>query len=122
MFWRMRLYKTIVPERSEEAIIIGSGSEMSELIREVNGNPHYHFKFTSTVDLGSLDAKAFKEDMTAKIKEGSPLIVIDFYNPKSQAILPDLYNLLLSGVRFIDMHRIYESVFGREALSLLSHN
>ncbi|MBX4209316.1 sugar transferase, partial [Candidatus Parcubacteria bacterium] len=47
---------------------------------------------------------------------------IDLYNDKVMAILPDLYNLLLSRTRFIDMHQVYEGVFGRVALSLLSHS
>ncbi len=36
--------------------------------------------------------------------------------------MPHLYNLIFSGVKFIDMYKVYEDVFDREPLSLVRYN
>ncbi|MFA6095468.1 MAG: exopolysaccharide biosynthesis polyprenyl glycosylphosphotransferase [Candidatus Paceibacterota bacterium] len=123
VIWRLYLYRMLVPERKEDAVIIGSGAEMEELKRQVNGNPSYNMRFVSSVDIESPQSVDFQGDVLAKIyQDGVSLIVIDLDNDKVQAILPQLYNLLFSRVRFVDMHKVYEDIFDRVALSLLSHS
>ncbi len=119
--WRAGLYRRIRFEKREEAILIGTGSEMRELEKEVNSNPHYHFRFVEAFDLSNFDLVRFRETISKVGRGALPIVVIDLYNDKAKAILPELYNLLLSRTRFIDMHQVYEGVFGRVALSLLSH-
>jgi lipopolysaccharide/colanic/teichoic acid biosynthesis glycosyltransferase len=36
-------------------------------------------------------------------------------------LLPHLYNLMFAGVSFVSLHEVYEEVFGRVPLSLVSH-
>lgn len=123
IFWRTTLYRWIVPEKRANAIIIGGGSEIGELAREVNGNPHYHLHFVSSIDLDVMSADSAKKEIVAKTRNGDvKAVVFDFYNPKAQGILPELYELLLAKVRFIDMHSVYENVFNHTALSLLTHS
>lgn len=114
LVWRTLVYRRINFERKEEAVLVGSGGEMKELMAQVNSNPHYHFKFVSVVDLDHIDREAPRH-------EDAPIVVVDFYNDNIKSVLPDLYNRLLGRTRFIDMHQVYEGVFGRVALSLLSH-
>ena len=121
--WRLFLYRIFVPEKKEDAILIGSGKEMEELKREVNGNPHYKMRFVSSVDIESLESIDFRADVVDRVyRDGISIVVIDLDNDKVEAILPQLYNLLFSRVRFVDMHKVYEDVFDRVALSLLSHS
>jgi len=121
--WRLFIYRIIVPEKKDDAILIGSGLEMEELKREVNGNPNYKMSFVSSVDTANLQSADFQADVVAKIyQDGVSMVVIDLDNEKVQAILPQLYNLLFSRIRFVDMHKVYEYVFDRVALSLLSHS
>ncbi|MBI5134484.1 MAG: sugar transferase [Candidatus Taylorbacteria bacterium] len=122
LLWRAGIFRSIRIERRADAVLVGSGAEMRELEREVNANPHYHFTFSSSADLDALTPDSFKRDFLSKISsESRPIVVIDLYNEKTRSVLPDLYNLLLSRARFMDMHQVYEGVFGRVALSLLSH-
>ena len=123
VLWRLFIYRAIVPEKKEDAILIGSGLEMEELKREVNSNPHYKMRFVSSVDTENLASADFQADVVSKVyQDGVSMVIIDLDNEKVQAILPQLYNLLFSRVRFVDMHKVYEDMFDRVALSLLSHS
>ncbi len=109
--WRAFVYRFFIHQKRSEAILFGTGVELKEL--ESVG-------FVKMFDLDSLPV-GFEAEVKKSITEGASLIVIDFSNPKAQAVLPTLYNLLSSKVRFIDIHQIYENVFGRVALTLLTH-
>lgn len=121
--WRRFAYPVMSARKREQAILIGRGVEAAELEREVNGNPRYHFEFALTVDLDKDLSGASKGVLASRIAEGGiSAVVVDFYDAKAQAILPELYELLFAKVRFVDMHGVYEDVFGRVALSLLNHS
>ncbi len=123
VFWR-RFGSVFFMDRDQQpAILIGSGDEMSDLAREVNGNPRYGLKFVSTVDLQDIDGFDFKTEIVERVyAEGIGTIVIDTTNDRIVTILPSLYNLIFSGVRFIDMHKVYEDIFDRVPLSLVQYS
>ncbi len=109
--------------RKQNALLIGSGAEMRELRDEVNNNSRYSVRFVSSVDLGVVDKLDFQEDVLKVIYENDVQIVaIDLRNEKVEPILPHLYNLIYSKIRFIDMYKIYEDIFDRVPLSLLQYN
>jgi lipopolysaccharide/colanic/teichoic acid biosynthesis glycosyltransferase len=109
-------------QRQQGAILIGSGPEMQELKREVNENPRYGLTFVSSIDLNDIEAFDFKTEIVERIySEGITTIIIDTSNEKISTILPNLYNLIFSGVRFIDMHKVYEDIFDRVPLSLVEY-
>lgn len=121
--WR-RFGSVFFMDRDQQpAILIGTGDEMSDLAREVNGNPRYGLKFVSTVDLQDIDGFDFKQEIVERVyAEGIGTIVIDTTNDRIVTILPSLYNLIFSGVRFIDMHKVYEDIFDRVPLSLVQYS
>ncbi|HEY0220730.1 MAG TPA: sugar transferase, partial [Candidatus Paceibacterota bacterium] len=47
---------------------------------------------------------------------------VDFSHEKVAPLLPHLYNLIFSKVSFIDSHRIYEDIFDRIPLSLVTYS
>lgn len=110
--WRALVYRFVIREKRSEAIVIGSGSELKEL-KEVG--------YTQVFDLEA-PSQSFENDIKALVSKGMSLIIIDLSHPKVQGLLPELYNLLLSKIRFIDIHQVYESVFNRVALSLVTHS
>jgi len=123
IFWRVYIVLRLRPERKEEAIIIGSGREMKELISEVNSNSIYSLKFISSIDLDEIDALDFEDEILNTIySENISTIVVDLKNEKVEPILPRLYNLIFSGVQFIDKYKIYEDIFDRIPLSLVGYN
>lgn len=121
--WRMKIVPRFGFRHREKAILVGAGEEMQELKEEVNGNERYNLKFVSSVDLNQLDGIAFQEEVVEKIySEGVTSVVIDLKHEKSAGILPALYNLIFSNVRFLDMYKVYEEVFDRIPLSLVGYN
>lgn len=136
ILWRIFVVPYFGFRNRENAILIGAGrapiglkrhvsaeSEMQELREEMNGNERYNLKFVSSVNLNQLDGIAFQEEVIEKVySEGVTSIVIDLKHEKAEAILPSLYNLIFSNVRFLDMYKVYEEVFDRVPLSLVGYN
>ncbi len=121
--WRTYGYFIIGTEKSETALLIGSGEEMKELREEINSNPFYHLKFISSVDLDRVVDDSFWDEIVSRIyAENVSLIAIDLANKNVNPVLPHLYNLIFSKVQFVDMHKLYESIFNRVPLSLLKYN
>jgi lipopolysaccharide/colanic/teichoic acid biosynthesis glycosyltransferase len=89
----------------------------------VNGNSRYDLFFSGSIDVHNLDAIDIQEDIVQPIYANSIRIVaIDFSHEKVTPLLPHLYNLIFSKVRFIDSHRIYEDIFDRIPLSLVTYS
>lgn len=121
--WRIYGYFVIGHGRSTNAILIGSGDEMKELLEEVNNNSIYNIKFISSVDLSRADEKGFWDEIISHIySEDVSVIAIDLANKNVEPVLPHLYNLIFSKISFIDMHKIYEDIFDRVPLSLVKYD
>ena len=121
--WRMYGYFLIGRRDPEKAILIGSGDEIKELYEEVNANPLHNLHFVTSVDLSRADNPGFWGEIIERVyAEDISLIVLDLTSQKVEPVLPYLYNLIFSKVRFVDMHKIYEDIFDRVPLSLLTYN
>lgn len=123
LLWRIYGDRFLHPSVKQKGIIIGSGEEMKELLEEVNNNPRYGLEFISSIDLNKVEGVLFKEEILSRVySEEVQIIAIDLKNDKVEPILPHLYNLIFSKVKFIDMYKIYEDIFDREPLSLVKYN
>jgi exopolysaccharide biosynthesis polyprenyl glycosylphosphotransferase len=121
--WRRYGYFLFSRGKTTNAIIIGSGGEMKELLEEVNQNPTYNLRFISSVDLDKGEGEVFWDEIISRIyTEDVSIIAIDLSNEKVEPVLPHLYNLIFSRVSFVDMHKIYEAIFDRVPISLLRYN
>lgn len=118
--WRSYGYFLFVPRSREKAIIVGGGKEMHELIDQVSKNKNYNIDFVAVIDVDTTgEAETLLKSASTA---GASMIIVDLYNSRVQTILPKLYNLLFSRIRFISMDRMYENIFDREPLSLVKHN
>ena len=123
LLWRVQGYFLISRGRPNNAVLIGSGDEMKDLLEEVNSNPIYNLKFVSSVDLNRADEKGFWDEVSSDIySENVSIVAIDLANKNVEPVLPHLYNLIFSKINFIDMHKIYEDIFDKVPLSLLKYN
>lgn len=123
LIWRIYGEYLFGFKEKEKAILIGSGEEMRQLKNEVNDNSRYGLEFVSSIDLDKIDSLDFQSEILDRIYgEGISVIVIDLLNKKVEPILPHLYNLIFSKIKFVDMHKIYEDIFDRVPLSLLKYN
>lgn len=123
LFWRLYFYSFLLPSRSAPAILISSGKEMEELSHEINRNGNYGLRFVSIVDIEKGSSEEIEKIVHETVKFNSAsIIVIDLEHDKVRAILPSLYSLIFSGVRFVAMYKVYEDVFKRVPFSILQYN
>lgn len=123
LVWRIYGDRILYPIVKQKGIIVGSGEEMKELLEEVNNNPKYGLEFISSIDLNKISGLDFQEEILSRVySEEVQIIAIDLKNEKVEPILPHLYNLIFSKVKFIDMYKIYEDIFDRVPLSLVRYN
>ncbi|MBM2817641.1 MAG: sugar transferase [Parcubacteria group bacterium] len=121
--WRIYGESLFGIKEREKAILIGSGEEMRDLKQEVNNNSRYSLEFVSSIDLDKIDSLDFQSEILDRVyAEDISIIVIDLLNKKVEPMLPHLYNLIFSKIKFVDMHKIYEDIFDRVPLSLLKYN
>ncbi len=123
VLWRTYGGRALVKAERQPALLIGSGIEMRELFDRVNNNENYNIYFVSSVDVDSIGGMNIQEDIVTQVyAEDIKFIVIDFSNTKIAPLVPHLYNLIFSKVRFMDSHKVYEDVFDRIPLSLINES
>lgn len=121
--WRVFGTHFLGLRRKEKAALFGEGGEMHELYRVVNDNPLYPLRFVTGVDLTKLDGIDFEGEVLNRIlSEEVSVIVVDSKNEHIAPILPRLYNLIFSHIRFVDQYRIYEDIFDKIPLSLIGYS
>ncbi len=123
LVWRFYGSVFLGTVNKESALLIGSGEEMKELLHEVNNNSRYNLQFVTSIDVQNIDGLDIQEDIIKQVYSNDiKVIAIDFSNSNVTPLLPHLYNLIFSKVKFIDSHRIYEDIFDRIPLSLVTYS
>jgi lipopolysaccharide/colanic/teichoic acid biosynthesis glycosyltransferase len=122
LLWRRKSDVVLANRTRERALLIGGGEESRLLFAEVNGNPRYHITFVAQESLEQLQA-ADLDVIEAQIKEQAiGLVVADFYQSQNNPSLAALYQKLSGKVKYLHMHKLYEDVFDRIPLSLVSQH
>jgi len=120
--WRLYGLNFFSSRKRYKALLIGSGSEMKEILEEINHNPRYPLTFIASVDVSKADAETIAREISSFIlKQKVSVVVMDQHNKKIEHALPSLYNLLLARVQFLDIHKTYEQVFNRIPISLIDY-
>jgi exopolysaccharide biosynthesis polyprenyl glycosylphosphotransferase len=121
VFWRLYLFNFFIYKRNENALIIGAGKEVEELVNEINKNGNYGMRFVESINL---DEDITNDELKKKIIDNKnfSIIVIDLYHDQIQPILPDLYNLIFYKITFVAMYKVYEDVFKRVPFFILQYN
>ncbi len=123
LFWRIYGGGLLNRGDKQPALLIGAGEEMKELLVEVNGNSRYDLKFITSIDVHNIESIDVQEDIVKNVYSNNiKIIAIDFSHEKVAPLLPHLYNLIFSKVKFIDSHKIYEDIFDRIPLSLVTYS
>ncbi len=121
--WRIYGMYLLFSKEKQFAILIGQGEEMDSLKERVNSDFRYNLKFISSIDVNCLEAIDVQEELVRKVySDNVKFIVIDLSNEKIAPILPHLYNLVFSKVRFVDYHKIFEDIFNKIPLSLVNYS
>ncbi len=118
-FWRAILSPKLGPKKNQRALIVGDTRETEELYEEVNHNSRYQLFFTGILRPSNNAQETIKEITDYIINNKISLVVIDTRHSKLLDVVPELYNLTLSGVMFFDVSKMYESIFDRVPISLM---
>ena len=118
LLWRAAVFPRLGVQKSERAIMVGEGKELEELKDAMNAAHRapvriVEYVYPSVPDLASSVRDAME-------RNHAPIVIADFDNPHIGEAFPHMYNLLASGVRFIDALTVYEEIFGRIPLSRLT--
>jgi lipopolysaccharide/colanic/teichoic acid biosynthesis glycosyltransferase len=90
---------------------------------EVNSNKNYALSFVALLSPDSLSESGFESTLRTLLDtKGFSVIVLDPKDKTIEPFLPKLYALLLEEVRFIDLYQVYEDVFDKVPVSLISHS
>jgi exopolysaccharide biosynthesis polyprenyl glycosylphosphotransferase len=123
VFWRLYLSSFLIVNRCENAIVIGAGKEMGDLLDEVNKNNHYGLNFVASIDLQKEENIDFEKVILDVVEnQNVSLVVIDLEHDKVQPIIPKLYSLIFSDIRFVSMYKVYEDVFRRVPFFILRYD
>jgi len=121
--WRLWLFPRLTrPISRERAALIGAGPEVDELISEVNGNHCYRLEFCAVVSPEAV-AKDFDTVWSELSHKKVTLLVVDTANEMLQSVLPKVYDAAFAkrACSFGDFYDVYEEVFDRVPLSLLTY-
>jgi lipopolysaccharide/colanic/teichoic acid biosynthesis glycosyltransferase len=118
LYWRAVLFPLLGLQKTEDAILVGSGPEISDLARTMN------LAHRAPVRIGRV-IPAETPGLSGAILEaiegtGARVIVADFADARVSEAFPQVYNLITRGVRFVDALPVYEELFGRIPLSVLN--
>jgi lipopolysaccharide/colanic/teichoic acid biosynthesis glycosyltransferase len=126
LLWRLYVFPTLTQRAKSNAVVIASGPEVTELVNEVNQHQRYSFHCAHVIDTAELatDENAQTRVLSVIRETESSIVVADFRDRRIESLLPAFYNMhfLYSHVQCIDVRTLYEEIFGRVALSLISYD
>src|SRR3989338_2713367 len=108
IWWRMALSVFLYRRRSEKYLFLCRGAEVDELKLVLARNDRYHI----TVVDKFLPPAEWRRQKIA-------VAVINLYDSRRTILATDFYQLMFAGVRFVNIHELYEDIFGRIPISVI---
>ncbi len=120
--WRLVIFPRLSsPRARNRAILIGRRPEELELAKELSGNPRYGLSLAEPID----SAATSPEELARILSSGGDFrfLILDSRDPALHHLLPTLYRHAFESERYqvVDFLSLYEEVFDRAPLSLLSY-
>ena len=107
LLWRLWLSRHLLPARPEYLVFACGGPEVEELKGAL----------ANQTALAVIDWEAWLQE-----KNGRPAtVVINTDNTTNRHQLAKFYRLVFAGVSFVNVHQLYELLFERVPISLISH-
>jgi lipopolysaccharide/colanic/teichoic acid biosynthesis glycosyltransferase len=115
VLWRVATYPLLSLRRKYPALVIGSGPEVTELVKEMSESSRIGLYCEREID----PAHALDPIMPAPVD--FRYIVADMNNTHLEALLPELYRRFFPKAQIIDLHELYEEIFNRIPLSCMNY-
>ena len=117
--WRIYIFPLLKRGRLTPAVIFGSGKECKEMYEEINNNSRYAINFIAPCQ--ALDDMHSVPALGAVMEHKVPVVVMPFSAIHRIQAGTSWDSLAVSGIRFIDSARLYEELFDRVSLPMLTH-
>lgn len=115
LLWRGFLFPFLGLQKPENAIVVGEGSEIEDLVDTL---ARAHRPPAHVTVVISPQEPNLRSAVTHAIESHKPrFIIADLNDRRVTTAFPALYNHLYQGIRFLDSSGLYEDVFGRMPLS-----
>ncbi|MEK7585081.1 MAG: sugar transferase [Patescibacteria group bacterium] len=108
VWWRLSVVNVLYRGRTDHYLFLCDGPEVAELKRVLTTNGRYHI---SVVD------KLIPPEEWARQKIA--VVVINPYDRSRPEIGASFYQSLFGGVQFVNIHELYEDIFGRVPISVI---
>lgn len=120
LVWRAFIFPWLGLQKTENAIMVGEGKEIEQLEAALNMAQRAPTRVAETLDSGS---STLEQDILRSIgANGARVAIIDLNDKRVSAAFSKVYNSIGGRIRFFDAMTLYEEVFGRVPLSILSDN
>lgn len=117
--WRNIMYPVLHITKRQNAILVGSGEDVSDLFKEINSSARYNIFFRDLIDPNTGSDKIVDNIKESLVKNKSNIIVADFRHSVIDGSMSVFYSLIFSGVEIVDARKLYESIFDRVPLSMV---
>ena len=118
--WRFYSMNREMKDRNRmSALLVGSGPAVHELYDEVNENDRSLIHFVQHIETTHLAEGVLLSSITESVDTGTKIIVIDTSHPVIVRDIPELNDLMASGIIFRDFASLYEEIFDRVPLNHL---
>ncbi len=125
-WWRVYLYRKLVPRHRQRAILLADGQEAVDLVDETNNNDRYSYSFVRLIDeVTATKTDNFEEKLLNLIEREKIEIVVANPNcPYVLSTLPKIFDLsfLRFEITFLDFNKVYEDTFDRVPLSSIQYD
>lgn len=119
--WRFFFVPAFSLAERAQAMLVGEGETVDEVIRTVNGNRKYYIEFPLQVKPAEIGGGNLRQRIQEALAAGVRVVVLDTRDPRVRAELPTLYDAMLEGVAFIEFSTFYEGLFDRVPLAHIDH-
>lgn len=119
ILWRMGGYSLLSARQKSPAIVIGSGPDVAELVREMSQNPRVGLYCKHHID----PTRGHEGLLKALEGDASQFhyIVADISDAAFAQVLPELYRRFFPKAHVLDVYDLYEEVFSRVPLSRMNY-
>lgn len=105
--------------RNRSVSLVGRGEEARQLCQDLAGGMSgFKVKYFLDLDCDNVDVDKLIQNIYV---DGIDFVIVDTKDDAILPILPVFYNLMFSGVQFVEMSDVYEAVYNKVPLQLVKH-
>jgi lipopolysaccharide/colanic/teichoic acid biosynthesis glycosyltransferase len=122
--WRVYLFPRLRTLRRLKGVLIAAGADGAALAHEVASDSRVPFSFDYVIDTETVPShEIIQQACRVAEKDDVSFLVVDFFDPAIEAVLPIMYDAAFHKQRFalVDAIDLYQEMFDRVPLSLIRY-